>query len=112
MPSGRSSTTRSRGSKPWSTRPAAPGEREYDAVGALGATVDPTGVRTEVGRSRADGVSTVRDAFDAVSVTTDEFGRPTRLEHADTSAELTTYDACGRPVELVDADGGPHPDRT
>lgn len=80
--------------------------REYDAVGALGATVDPTGVRTEVRRSRADGVSTVRDAFDAVSVTTDEFGRPTRLEHADTSAELTTYDACGRAVELVDADGG------
>ncbi|WP_439691435.1 hypothetical protein ACRQ4B_10725 [Curtobacterium sp. SP.BCo] len=80
--------------------------REYDAVGALGATVDPTGVRTEVRRSRADGVDTVRDAFDAVTVTTDEFGRPTRLEHVDASAELTTYDACGRPIELVDADGG------
>lgn len=81
-------------------------KREYDAVGALGATVDPTGVRTEVRRSRTDGVSTVGDAFDAVSVTTDEFGRPTRLEHADSSAELTAYDACGRPVELVDAEGG------
>jgi len=80
--------------------------REYDAVGALGATVDPTGVRTEVARSRADGVSTVRDAFDDLSVTTDEFGRPTRLQHADSTTELTTYDACGRPVELLDADGG------
>ncbi|WP_186377221.1 DUF6531 domain-containing protein [Curtobacterium pusillum] len=80
--------------------------REYDAVGAFGAAVDPTGVRTEQHRSRPDGVSTVRDAFEAVSVTTDEFGRPTRLEHADASAELTTYDACGRPIELLDADGG------
>ncbi|WIE63071.1 DUF6531 domain-containing protein [Curtobacterium sp. MCLR17_032] len=80
--------------------------REYDATGQVSATVDPTGVRTDTERARVDGIAVVRNAFEDVTVRTDELGRPLSVEHADTSAELTTYDAAGRPVELVDADGG------
>ncbi|WP_187978214.1 DUF6531 domain-containing protein [Mycetocola sp. JXN-3] len=79
---------------------------EYDRTGEVAASVDPTGVRTEITRSRANGVSEITGAFGRTSIQTDEFGRPVRSEHPDGSAELITYDRCGRPIELVDAEGG------
>ena len=80
--------------------------REYDANGQLAATVDPTGIRAEVIRARADGIATIRNAFEETTVDSDEFGRPIRVENTDGTQELVTYDACGRPVELADANGG------
>ncbi|WP_344705271.1 DUF6531 domain-containing protein, partial [Klugiella xanthotipulae] len=80
--------------------------REYDVTGNLAATVDPTGVRTDILRSRADGIQTVRGAFEQNTIHRDEFGRPTRIEQSDGSADLMVYDACGRPVEILNADGG------
>ena len=80
--------------------------RDYDLTGQLAGTIDPTGVRTDVTRSRADGIATVRNAFEHTTVDSDEFGRPIRVEKTDGAEELVTYDACGRPVELVDAEGG------
>lgn len=80
--------------------------RDYDATGQLASTVDPTGVRTDISRSRPDGIQTIRSAFSQSSVETDEYGRPVRQEQPDGSASMIAYDACGRPVELLDADGG------
>jgi len=80
--------------------------REYDVNGQLAATIDPTGIRAEVTRSSATGISTVRNAFADITVDSDEFGRPVRVEKTDGTEELVSYDACGRPVELVDANGG------
>jgi len=81
-------------------------EREYDAIGRLSATVDPTGVRVDLSRAPEGTSTTVSDAFEQASVDTDEQGRPTRVERTGGSAEIVTYDACGRAVELLDADGG------
>lgn len=80
--------------------------RDYDANGQLAATVDPTGVRVDATRSRADGVATVRNAFEHTTVNADEYGRPVGVTQADGAEELVSYDACGRPVEFVDAEGG------
>lgn len=80
--------------------------REYDKVGALTAVVDPTGVRTDAATDRKAGTATLTEAFGAATIRFDEFGRPTKLEAADGSAELVTYDAAGNPVELVDGNGG------
>lgn len=69
--------TRSPGCERSPTRPA-DWRRDYNATGQLAVTVDPTGVRTE----------------------------NTRVEQSDGSAELIGYDPCGRPVEVLDAEGG------
>jgi RHS repeat-associated protein len=80
--------------------------REYDKVGALTAVVDPTGVRTDATTDRRAGSATLTEAFGSATIGFDEFGRPTKVEAADGSAELVTYDAAGNPVELVDGEGG------
>nr|WP_237686740.1 DUF6531 domain-containing protein [Arthrobacter jiangjiafuii] len=80
--------------------------REYDKIGNLTAVVDPTGVRTDTSTDRRAGTATVADAFTSATYSFDEYGRPTRVEEADGSAELVTYDAAGNPVELLDGDGG------
>ncbi len=79
--------------------------REYDKVGALAAVVDPTGVRTDATTDHRAGTATLTDAFASSTYTFDEFGRPTKVEAADGSAELVSYDAAGNPVELVDGEG-------
>ncbi|SEJ82674.1 YD repeat-containing protein, partial [Arthrobacter sp. yr096] len=80
--------------------------REYDTVGALTAVVDPTGVRTGAVTDRSNGTATLTDAFATNTYSFDEYGRPTKVEAADGSAELVSYDAAGNPVELVDGEGG------
>ena len=80
--------------------------REYDKVGALSAVVDPTGVRSEATADRKAKTATLTDAFASSTYTFDEYGRPTRVDAVDGSAELISYDAAGNPVELLDGEGG------
>ncbi|WOH20015.1 DUF6531 domain-containing protein [Paenarthrobacter sp. GOM3] len=80
--------------------------REYDTVGALTAVVDPTGVRTGAVTDRRAGTASLTDAFTTNTFSFDEYGRPTKVESVDGSAELVSYDAAGNPVELVDGEGG------
>ncbi|MDI2033286.1 DUF6531 domain-containing protein [Paenarthrobacter nitroguajacolicus] len=80
--------------------------REYDTVGALTAVVDPTGVRTGAVTDRRAGTASLTGAFAAATYSFDEYGRPTKIESVDGSAELVSYDAAGNPVELVDGEGG------
>ncbi|XTR53030.1 DUF6531 domain-containing protein [Pseudarthrobacter sp. So.54] len=80
--------------------------REYDKVGALTAVVDPTGVRADATTDRLAGTATLTDAFASSTYSFDEYGRPTRVQGMDGSAELVTYDAAGNPVELLDGEGG------
>lgn len=80
--------------------------REYDKVGALTAVIDPTGVRTDTATDRKAGTATLKEAFGCATIRFDEFGRPTKMEAADGSAELVSYDAAGNPVELIDGEGG------
>ncbi|AXJ10163.1 DUF6531 domain-containing protein [Arthrobacter sp. PM3] len=79
--------------------------REYDKVGALTAVVDPTGVRTDAATDRKAGTATLTDAFASSTYSFDGYGRPTRVQGVDGSAELVSYDAAGNPVELVDGEG-------
>ncbi|GAA3589342.1 hypothetical protein GCM10022198_11510 [Klugiella xanthotipulae] len=80
--------------------------REYGPNGMLSAVVDPTGVRMEASTDRAAGTGALTDAFASLSFQFDEYGRPSRIESADGSAELATYDAAGHPVEMLDGEGG------
>lgn len=80
--------------------------REYDVNGRLSAVVDPTGVRQDFAEDAQTGVASLRDAFDAVTVRFDAYGRPVESTSDDTGSELIAYDAAGRPVELVDGEGG------
>ncbi|MEJ1115168.1 DUF6531 domain-containing protein [Paenarthrobacter sp. CCNWLY172] len=80
--------------------------REYDTVGALTAVIDPTGVRTGAVTDRTSGTASLTDAFSTNTYSFDEYGRPTKIESVDGSAELVSYDAAGNPVELVDGEGG------
>ncbi|MDR6985768.1 RHS repeat-associated protein [Paenarthrobacter nitroguajacolicus] len=80
--------------------------REYDTVGALTAVVDPTGVLTGAVTDRTNGTATLTDAFATNTYSFDEYGRPTKVESVDGSAELVSYDAAGNPVELIDGEGG------
>lgn len=80
--------------------------REYDVNGRLSAVVDPTGVRQDFAEDAQTGIVSLRDAFDAVTVRFDAYGRPVESASDDTGSELITYDAAGRPVELVDGEGG------
>lgn len=80
--------------------------REYDKVGALTAVVDPTGIRADATTDRKAGTATLTDAFASATYSFDEYGRPTRVQGADGSADLVTYDAAGNPVELLDGEGG------
>ncbi|WP_434993128.1 DUF6531 domain-containing protein [Arthrobacter sp. Ld5] len=80
--------------------------REYDKLGALTAVVDPTGVRTDTTTDRTTGTATITDAFASATYTFDQYGRPTKTQTADGSAELTTYDAAGNPVEFLDGECG------
>jgi len=80
--------------------------REYDVNGRLSAVVDPTGVRQDFSEDVQTGVASLRDAFDAVTVRFDAYGRPVESTSDESGSELITYDAAGRPVELVDGEGG------
>ncbi|CEA06761.1 Putative deoxyribonuclease RhsC [Arthrobacter saudimassiliensis] len=80
--------------------------REYDTVGNLTAVIDPTGVRADAATDRKTGTATLADAFASITYTFDEYGRPTRVQSEDGTAELVTYDAAGNPVELLDGEGG------
>lgn len=82
--------------------------REYGVNGNLTAVVDPTGVRTSIEEDRLAGVTTVRDAFSAWSFKQDSYGRLIRESDAasDDAGQVYTYDAAGRVVESLDAEGG------
>ncbi|MCS6573783.1 DUF6531 domain-containing protein [Curtobacterium flaccumfaciens pv. flaccumfaciens] len=80
--------------------------REYDVNGRLSSVVDPTGVRQDFSEDAKTGVASLRDAFDAVTVQFDAYGRPVESASDEFGSELVTYDAAGRPVELVDGEGG------
>ncbi|WP_410558215.1 DUF6531 domain-containing protein [Arthrobacter globiformis] len=80
--------------------------REYDKLGVLTAVVDPTGVRAAAAADRGAGTATLTDAFASATYSFDEYGRPTRVQGVDGSAELVSYDAAGNPVEIVDGEGG------
>ena len=88
-------------------RPARPGAASTTSPATLTATVDPTGVRqeftTDLGRRHRHAARRVRDDDACASTST-----AARLDvHRPTApAELITYDAAGRPVELVDGEGG------
>ena len=79
---------------------------EYDVVGRLTATVDPTGVRREQGVFARGMRRTLTDGAATSAVTTDALGRITAVTGDDGADRVTRYDLCGRPVEYVDAEGG------
>ncbi|OAV62403.1 DUF6531 domain-containing protein [Enteractinococcus helveticum] len=79
----------------------------YDVTGEVTAAIDPTGVRTDITRSRSANVATIQNAFEQLTLHTDEYGRLIKTQQTDDdAAELISYDAAGRPVEFVDANGG------
>jgi RHS repeat-associated protein len=79
--------------------------QEYDEVGDLVASTDPTGVRRSLRTHRAKGTITAGDGVSSGEAQVDSFGRLTKMSVGE-DAEIVTYDRCGRPVELLDADGG------
>ncbi|MDO4898248.1 MAG: DUF6531 domain-containing protein, partial [Rothia sp. (in: high G+C Gram-positive bacteria)] len=79
--------------------------REYSPTGQLTATVDPLGNRVSASLDRENQRVKLSDVFGSATVTTDLYGRVTRVEGIDGAAQLVSYDAAGNPVEWVDGQG-------
>ncbi|MGN6197544.1 DUF6531 domain-containing protein, partial [Humibacter sp.] len=80
-------------------------ENRYDKNGTRTATVDPTGVVSGVQANHADNTITVDEGLLATTLRLDAFGRPRSIESDDEDTLTYVYDACGRVVEVLDAEG-------
>ena len=88
----------------------------YDLNGELSSVTDATGVEIKRRVDRQRGIEEIADAFSSSFIHTDIFGRVTSEQkrarggssatRADVESEFITYDATGRPVEILDAAGG------
>ena len=88
----------------------------YDLNGELSSVTDATGVEIKRRVDRQRGIEEIADAFSSSFIHTDIFGRVTSEQKrarngssatkADVEGEFITYDAAGRPVEILDATGG------
>ena len=88
----------------------------YDLNGELSSVTDATGVEIKRRVDRQRGIEEIADAFSSSFIHTDIFGRVTSeqkrarggssAKKADVESEFITYDAAGRPVEVLDAAGG------
>ena len=88
----------------------------YDLNGELSSVTDATGVNVKRRVDRQRGIEEIADAFSSSFIHTDIFGRVTSeqkrarggssAKKADVESEFITYDAAGRPVEILDAAGG------
>ncbi|MDU0967961.1 MAG: RHS repeat-associated core domain-containing protein [Actinomycetaceae bacterium] len=83
-------------------------EYAYSATGELVATIDSVGVKHQTtGRASQGSVAVMNGdgSLDGV-VECDPYGRPVKATDVAGDSETVVYDACGRPTELLDADGG------
>ena len=89
----------------------------YDLNGELSSVTDATGVEIKRRVDRQRGIEEIADAFSSSFIHTDIFGRVTSeqkrarggssaTKKTDVESEFITYDAAGRPVEILDAAGG------
>ena len=89
----------------------------YDLNGELSSVTDATGVEIKRRVDRQRGIEEIADAFSSSFIHTDIFGRVTSEQKrarggssakkkTDVESEFITYDAAGRPVEIIDAAGG------
>ena len=88
----------------------------YDLNGELSSATDATGVEIKRRVDRQRGIEEIADAFSSSFIHTDIFGRVTSeqkrarggssAKKTDVESEFITYDAAGRPVEVLDAAGG------
>ena len=88
----------------------------YDLNGELSSVTDATGVEIKRRVDRQRGIEEIADAFSSSFIHTDIFGRVTSeqkrarggssAKKTDVESEFITYDAAGRPVEILDATGG------
>ena len=88
----------------------------YDLNGELSSVTDATGVEIKRRVDRQRGIEEIADAFSSSFIHTDIFGRVTSeqkrarggssAKKTDVESEFITYDAAGRPVEVLDAAGG------
>ena len=88
----------------------------YDLNGELSSVTDATGVEIKRRVDRQRGIEEIADAFSSSFIHTDIFGRVTSeqkrarggssAKKTDVEGEFITYDAAGRPVEILDAAGG------
>ena len=89
----------------------------YDLNGELSSVTDATGVEIKRRVDRQRGIEEIADAFSSSFIHTDIFGRVTSEQKrarggssakkkTDVESEFITYDAAGRPVEILDAAGG------
>ena len=87
----------------------------YDLNGELSSVTDATGVEIKRRVDRQRGIEEIADAFSSSFIHTDIFGRVTSeqkrarggssAKKTDVESEFITYDAAGRPVEILDAAG-------
>ena len=89
----------------------------YDLNSELSSVTDATGVEIKRRVDRQRGIEEIADAFSSSFIHTDIFGRVTSeqkrarggssaTKKTDVESEFITYDAAGRPVEILDAAGG------
>ena len=89
----------------------------YDLNGELSSVTDATGVEIKRRVDRQRGIEEIADAFSSSFIHRDIFGRVTSeqkrarggssaTKKTDVESEFITYDAAGRPVEILDAAGG------
>lgn len=78
--------------------------QSWDSVTDVVSTVDPLGRRSTTVTDEAAGTVVTTDASGTLTQRFDAFGRAVS-EDLDGTAELATYDRCGRTVELLDAEG-------
>ena len=88
----------------------------YDLNGELSSVTDATGVEIKRRVDRQRGIEEIADAFSSSFIHTDIFGRVTSeqkrarggssAKKTDVESEFITYDAAGRPVDILDAAGG------
>jgi RHS repeat-associated protein len=79
--------------------------REHDAQGTVVTTIDPVGVRRELGVDPAGRVTGSSDGLSATSFGYDAHGRPVEAIRADGTVVRTAYDRCGRRITAVDGTG-------
>lgn len=81
-------------------------KREYDVNGDLVSATDPAGEKRTLNTDRTSGTAEVTDGPMTSGIKVDRLGRLVASETPDGASVLTRYDRCGRPVELIDANGG------